>query len=278
MAKLMDVVKTIVAGCIVEHSGCRIIQRGDSPQVRAAKKQASDIGRKLTNHRTMQRTLYFLMGANFKPTDFFLTLTFDDLHLPRNRAEAMEAVQRYVRLLRKYRALQGQDVRYIYCIESKHGVGRYHIHMVLNATQKDVEMICSLWDCGMVDWEYIGWSKERGKLQQRGQKAGECYKILARYMTKEVQPVGARNYSHSRGLKRPEVTVTFISEPEAERRKLMETPAGCQQLGYTDYRNEWGRFWSVSYYQYREAGAIAVQRKRPGLYDGETQVILRGHL
>ena len=65
-------------------------------------------------------------------------------------------------------------------------------------------------------------------------------------------------------------------EPEVERRKLMETPAGCQQLGYTDYRNEWGRFWSVSYY--RGAGAIAVQRKRPGLYDGEAQVISRGHL
>lgn len=53
MTKKMDVVKTIVAGCIVEHYGFRIIQKGDSPQVRAAKKQCSTIGRKLTNHRTM---------------------------------------------------------------------------------------------------------------------------------------------------------------------------------------------------------------------------------
>lgn len=132
MAKMMDVVKTIVAGCIVERSGCRIIQKGDSSRVRAAKKQCSTIGRKLTNHRTMQRSLYFLMAANFKPKDFFLTLTFDDFHLPRSRSEAMAAVQDYVRQLRKYRGFKGQDVRYIYCIESKHGVGRYHIHMVLN--------------------------------------------------------------------------------------------------------------------------------------------------
>lgn len=79
---------------------------GRQPPGQSRKKQASDIGRKLTNHRTMQRTLYFLMAANFKPTDFFLTLTFDDLHLPKKRAEAMAAVQSYVKLLRKYRALQ----------------------------------------------------------------------------------------------------------------------------------------------------------------------------
>lgn len=37
MVNMVDVVKTIVAGCIVEYWGCRIIQKGDSPQVRAAK-------------------------------------------------------------------------------------------------------------------------------------------------------------------------------------------------------------------------------------------------
>lgn len=276
MAKMMNVVKTVVAGCIVEYYGFRIVQKGDSPQVRASKKQCSTIGRKLTNHRTMQRSLYFLMAANFKPTDFFLTLTFDELHLPMNRAEAMAAVQRYFKLLRKYRGLKGQAVRYIYCIESKHGIGRYHIHMVLNAEEKDVETLCSLWDCGMVDWEYIGWSKERGRIRQRGEKAGESYKILARYMTKEVQPVGARNYSHSQNLKRPEVTVTFMPELEAERKKLMETPPDCEQLSHTDFWNEWGRFWSVSYYN--GAGIATVRRKRPGLYDGEDQVISRGRL
>lgn len=216
------------------------------------------------------------MATNFKPTDFFLTLTFDDVHLPQKRAGAMAAVQRFIKLLRKYRALQDQDVRYIYCIENKHGSGRYHVHMVLNATEKDVETICSLWSCGTVDWEYIGWSKERGKLRQRGEKQGECYKILSRYMTKEVQPVGARNYSHSQNLKRPTVTVTFMSELEAERQKLMEIPEGCQQLGFADYRNEWGRFWSVSYF--RGTVPAVERRKRPGLYDREYRVIYRGNL
>ena len=273
MAKMMDVVKTIEAGCIVERSGYRIIQRGDSPQAREAKKKCSTIGRKLTNHKTMRRSLRLLMAANFKLTDFFLTLTFDNAHLPRRRAEAMEAVQSYVRLLRKYRGLHGLDVRYIYCIENKHGDGRYHIHMILNATGKDVEAICSLWNCGTVDWEYIGWSKERGKLLSRGPKG---YEILARYMTKEAQPVGARNYSTSRNLIRPAVTVAFMPESEAERNKLLEVPKGCQPLGYTDYQNGWGRFWFVSYYQ--RDGSPAANRKRPGLYDGESQVIRRRNL
>lgn len=124
--------------------------------------------------------------------------------------------------------------------------------------------------------KYIGWSKERGKIKQRGEKAGECYKILARYMTKEIQPVGARNYSHSQNLKRPAVTVTFMPEKESERRKLLETPEGCQRLDFADYRNEWGRFWYVSYY--KGAGTDIVQRKRPGLYDGEDRVCSRGNL
>lgn len=273
MPKMIDVVKTVVAGCVVEHSGYRIIQKGDSPQARAAKKKCSTLGRKLTNHRTMQKSLYLLMAANFKLTDFFLTLTFDDAHLPRRRAEAMAAVQSYVRLLRKYRALTGTDVLYIYCIENKHGAGRYHVHMVLNATEKDVETICSLWSYGAVDWEYIGWSKERGRLKERGP---EGYKILAQYMTKEPQPVGARNYSHSQNLSRPTVTVAFMPESEAEQRKLLEVPEGCQQLGFTDYRNEWGRFWSVSYYQ--GDGIFTRGRKRPGLYDGEDRIIRRGSL
>ena len=187
MAKVMQVMKTIDAGCITERSMYTRIERGDSAQARAAKKECSTQARKVSNHRTLQRSLYFSMAANFKLTDFFLTLTFDDPHLPTRRKEVMRKVDKFVRLLRKHRILRKQDVRYIYCIESKHGDGRYHVHMVLNSTGQDIEAICSLWDGGSVDWEYIGWTKDHGKLQYRGEKG---YKILARYMTKEIQPVG----------------------------------------------------------------------------------------
>lgn len=273
MAKFMDVVKVISAGCITEMSGCRIIQKSDSAQARAAKKECSTLSRKLTNHRTMQRALYFLMAANFKLTDLFLTLTFDDANLPRTRKEAMKAVEKFVKLLRKHRATRGQELLYIYCIESKHGEGRYHIHMIVNSTGNDVEPLCSLWDGGMVDWEYIGWSKERGKLRPRG-VAG--YKILARYMTKEVQPVGARNYSGSKNLVRPTVTVRFMSEEEITERRLTEIPDGCEQLGRTEFRNEYGRFWYVSYYDKR--WGCRAQEDRPGPYNGEALVISRGSL
>ena len=139
MAKMMDAVKEIHAGCITEISGCRIIQKGDSAPARAAKKECSTLGRKLTNHRTMQRTLYFLMAANFKLTDLFLTMTFDDPHLPRTRKEVMKAVEKFVKLLRQHRTLRGQDLLYIYSIENKHGDGRYHVHMIVNSTGKDMD-------------------------------------------------------------------------------------------------------------------------------------------
>lgn len=273
MAKLMDAVKIISAGCITEVSGCRIIQKGDSAPARAAKKECSTLGRKLTNHRTMQRRLKLLLATNFKLTDLFLTLTFDDDHLPRTRKEAMNAIEKFVKLLRRHRTLRGQELLYIYCIESKHGAGRHHVHMIVNSTSNDIEALCSLWEGGAVDWEYIGWSKERGKLQPRGAKG---YEILSKYLTKEVQPVGARNYSGSKNLARPTVTVRFMSKQEVENRRLAETPADCEQLDYVDYRNEWGRFWYVSYYN--KGQDSNVKEERPGLYDGEELVISRRNL
>lgn len=273
MAKMVDVVKEIHAGCITEISGCRIIQKGDSTPARAAKKECSTIGRKMTNHRTMQRTLYFLMAANFKLTDLFLTLTFDDGHIPRTRKEVMKAVEKFVKLLRQHRTIRGQDLLYIYSIENKHGDGRYHVHMIVNSTGKDMETLCSLWEGGAVDWEYIGWSKNQGKLRSRGPKG---YKILSRYMTKEIQPVGARNYSRSMNLARPTVTVRFMSEEDIKIRRLTKTPAGCEQLEYTEFRNEYGHFWYVSYYNRWQGNRD--QEECPRSYDEECLVISRRRL
>lgn len=271
MAKVMQVMKTIDAGCITERSMYTRIERGDSAQARAAKKECSTQARKVSNHRTLQRSLYFSMAANFDLTDFFLTLTFDDFHLPTKRKEVMRKVNKFVRLLRKHRILRKQDVRYIYCIESKHGDGRYHVHMVLNSTGQDVEAICSLWDSGSVDWEYIGWTKEHGKLHYRGEKG---YKILARYMTKEIQPVGARNYSGSKNLVRPTVTISLLPDSEVERRELFTAPEGAKQTEYQEFRNEWGSFRFISFY--RKNGLSAAPEERPGLYEGEDRTVYRG--
>lgn len=249
------------------------IERGDSVQARAAKKECSTLARKVSNQRTRQRALYFLLAANFKLSDFFLTLTFDDLHLPHTRKGVMKEIDKFIRPLKKHRLLRGQDTRYIYCIEDKHGDGRYHVHMVLNSTGRDVEEICSLWNCGFVDWEYIGWTKDHGKLQYRGV---EGYKLLARYMTKEVQPVGARNYSGSKNLVRPTVTISLLPESEVERRELFAVPEGSKQTAYQEFRNEWGLFRFISFY--RKGGPPAAPEERPGLYEGEDRTIYRGGL
>ena len=271
MAKTMQVIKTIQAGCITERPMYTRIERGDSAQARAAKKECSTQARKLSNHRTLQRSLYFTMATNFKLTDFFLTLTFDDRQLPTRRKEVMQRVDKFVRHLRKHRLLRGQDMRYIYCIESKHGDGRYHVHMVLNSTGQDVEAICSLWDGGFVDWEYIGWTKNHGKLEYRGDKG---YKVLARYMTKEIQPVGARSYSGSKNLARPTVTISLLPDNEVERRELFKVPEDAKQTEYQEFRNEWGLFRFISFYRKTESAIIP--EDHPSLYEGEDRIIFRG--
>ncbi len=157
---MAEVIKETRAGPITERVAYTRIECGDSAVARAEKGKCSTLARKKTNHRVMQRSLGLLMATNFKLEDFFLTLTFDNDHLPRTRRGAMKAVKEFVRLLKRHRLLRKQDLKYIYCIENKHDAGRYHIHMVMNAVGRDVEAIISLWSYGLVDWEFIGWEKK----------------------------------------------------------------------------------------------------------------------
>ncbi len=67
-------------------------------------------------------------------------------------------------------------------------------------------------------------------------------------MTKEVQPVGAKNYIGSRNLVRPTVTVSLMPTEKVERQKLFQVPSGCRELEYTEFRNEFGVFRYLRFY------------------------------
>ena len=86
--------------------------------------------------------------------------------------------------------------------ESKHGDGRIHHHLVLNGTEKDYELIRSLWVNGSnVEIDYVD---------------VYGYEELARYLTKEAResgsPNSARTWVPSMGLAHPTTESDWVDD------------------------------------------------------------------
>ena len=252
--------RTTTAGNIVEKLRYTRTERKDSPIARAEKKKISSAAKRAANWKSTQRKLYLLLAANFLLRHVFVTLTFDELHKAMTRAEAMKAVRRYVRLFRDYCASQGRVFKYVYALEHKHGLGRWHVHIIMTATWADEEAIKSLWEYGtQVDIETIG---------SRG------YKQLSEYLTKERQEVGDRAFIGSQNLTRPVVETRIISETEPA---SIEVPKGCIELEREERINEWGRFCFVRYELPRRRSCVPEELDvRPDCYSGADLILSRG--
>lgn len=177
----------------------------DAPKQRAARSKATTEAQALLNFKDARRQLTLLLAENFTPCDYFCTLTYDDKHLPANRAEMLKDVKKAVRRYRAAYKKLGTEFRYIYAVEGATGAARYHVHIVLNAAtgnvRQDADIIASLWGNGSV---------EAHQLDKYWQPQGAYidYETLAAYMTKETcpgagKPNGARKWTSSQNLRRP---------------------------------------------------------------------------
>ncbi len=219
----------------------------EPPQVRAAKSKVSSEARRRVNLRRAWQKLMLLLGANFDTSDLVVTLTYDDAHLPDTRKEAGTNIARYLTLLRREFRRAGRDLKYVHCIEHKHGDGRWHHHLVIPAAS--YELIRSLWTWGSdIDIDTIDlWG----------------YEELAKYLTKEAReegaPVGARSWSSSRNLERPvresELVEDYVS---------LAPPPGAVVLGRDSKVNEWGNYEYLSCLLPAAPPARRARPPRPG--------------
>lgn len=82
-----------------------------------------------------------LINANFTEKDTWMTLTYDDEHLPADYDSAVKNIKNYLSTLkRKYKDVK---IKYAYSIE--YGEGRCHYHLFINIPDRDglEEMWCS---------------------------------------------------------------------------------------------------------------------------------------
>lgn len=205
---------------------------GDCERVRAAKTHATTKARHALNLKQSRQKLEFTIAANFTRYDWHLVLTFDNAHLPKDRAGAIACFRRFIRLLRRHRRARGQDVKYIYAVEGKHGDKRLHIHVIINAVSADdIEIFRSLWEYGsQVNAE---------RLEDREPS------MMAIYLTKECEdgkPVGAKSWVGSKNLKQPTIEHDYVGDDDT-----LAAPPGCYVLERREETNEFGSFAYIKY-------------------------------
>lgn len=194
MAKMKRV---IVAGALVVEAVYPIPSPRDSTAVRAGKRALSSEAQQRMNFKYAWQKLEFELAANFAPGDLYCTLTYAEE--PKNRAAALRHLQAF---WKKLRAARGKlPLRYLYVTEGKHGEGRLHHHILVNATGEDFDLIRKLWVHGTVDFVRLRVDRDKN------------YESLAKYLCKEQrEKLGQRLWSGSRNLNKPEVESYYVDE------------------------------------------------------------------
>lgn len=223
--------KTITAGRLVKTILYTAPEPRDSQQARAEKSRMTTAAQRAMNDKTARGRLEMLMAENFTGRDLFLTLTYRDTDLPTRRGAALKLLRKFLKDLRRHRAARGQELRYIYTTEEKHGAARLHHHLVLNATGRDIEVIRSLWPYGgIIDVEQID---------------EDDFAALAAYLTKESaegRPVGAQMWTRSRNLRQPRVETYFVPDDTT-----LTAPPGCHVLEKKEELTEYGGYCYLKY-------------------------------
>ena len=215
--------KTIRAGRLVYDIAYTVPKPSATPQERKRIREvtAEQIAR--TNCNSAQRKLELLMAANFEMEDLVITPTYRDADLPDSADVTRRRLGKVFKQLRAYRKARGMpELKYIYVLEGRHGDHRPHAHIIINASEGDLELFKSLWIWG--DDVQLNYIRDRG------------YDGWAGYLTKERRKAslnGKKQWVGSRNLKQPEIKWAWVDDGAS-----VDAPPGAQVLDEGGGRNE----------------------------------------
>lgn len=189
-------VKTIKSGEMLE---CEIYPIWNAPAGKRAKKE-KDIRQSQTNlnDKNTKKHLIRLVNTNFTKQDIWITLTYQNGHLPADIEQAKKDMQNYIRRLKRYiKKNELPELKYVYVTEYQDADNkkkkRVHHHMICNFADRDVAE--ELWNGG-------------GRTQTRRLQPDDFgFEGLARYIAKDKSETTIKRYTPSRNLKQPKITV-----------------------------------------------------------------------
>lgn len=234
----MKILKTMRAGRVVRQS--LYAPREPNPNQHRRAIGISKEDKQQANLKTSYEKLLMLMCANFEPGDWWITLTYDDDHLPETREESQPYFRKFMRWFRKYRKDNKDPLRYVYCTQltTRGGGRRLHHHMVMRfEDDADEERIRSLWIFGKI-------------VHVRKLRSFEEILDKAHYMCREPRELGVyvpgeQMWTGSRGLIRPKFEYTTIDSDAVD----INVPVGCTELSEPVQLPGYGGYKTIIYYE-----------------------------
>ncbi len=178
------------------------------PEGRSIRKDNSRAQKNL-NDKNARKYVERLINRNFGDEDIWLTLTFDDEHLPPDGDidEAVRIIQKYFRRINYRRKKLGLgNARYVYVIEyDPFAKIRWHYHIVMDG-ELDMDTVEKCWGQG-----------SRNEVR-RIRKDENGLSGLANYIVKEKHRIKSeKRWSSSQGLTDPDIRVVHSKQPEKGR-------------------------------------------------------------
>ena len=231
--------KTITAGRLVFAVCYTQVRSNDSSQARAAKSKCSSLARQKINFRCAWQKLWLLLAANFRRGDLWVTVGYNNEHLPPSRKAAKAEMRKFWSGMRKARRARGApEMRYVYCTHEiqDDGSRRLHHHFVVSGTgEGDYDEIRALWTGGSnIEIRTIGDSDKYPY---------DDFMELAKYMLHERNPelaghaTGDRGFSGSRNLIKPDVESVMVDDKSS-----VGVPPGAYVIERDSHVNEHGSY------------------------------------
>ncbi len=194
--------KLLEKGNIKSIYAIKTIQSGNQFEIEIypefTRKQAADlslkknnkVAQKNLNSKNARKRVERLINANFDKGDIWITLTYDDKHIPNSIEEAQKIMKNYIRRINYERKkLNIADAKYVYVTEYNESKKiRCHHHMIIDG----------LLDMGTLESK---WKHGRRNNIRRVQPDDSGLSGIGNYITKD--PKGCKRWCSSLNLKQP---------------------------------------------------------------------------
>lgn len=169
------------------------------------------------NDKNARKKVQRLINTNFKDGDLYVTLTYDNKHLPKTMEEALKNMKNYIRRINYKRKKKGlTPARYIYVTEfDKNKKIRFHHHLIIDG-ELEMDTVEKMWNCGK-------WNK-----CSRTAPDEEGLSKLASYLVKD--PKGKKRWCSSNNLKKPIERKTYSVFKARHVKKMVENRQQIKEL------------------------------------------------
>lgn len=200
--------KTIRSGKQFEVEIYPEFTKKEAEAARVRKPGSTGAQRKL-NEKNARKYCKRLINTNFGNGDYWITLTYDNEHLPDTIEEAIRDMTNYIRRVNYRRKKEGlKPVKYIFVTEQGAKTNRIHHHLVIEKGNMTADALEELWKKGSRN-------NVRRIAEDENGLAG-----LSEYLTKD--PKGRKRWHSSKNLKKPKVSKSYSVFPFKRIRKMIE--------------------------------------------------------